>query len=271
MSTVSKNDWDSKVYQTNAGFVPLLTSDLLTLAKIQPGESIFDLGCGDGILTVKLITDYKASKVLGVDSAASMIEKAQQLSNSQSLKNIEWGVHDCQDLEASGYVAEGQKFDVVFSNAAIHWMKSNPAGPPRGAFALLKPGGRFVAELGGFTNVASIHSALIAAVKRRGQDGESLSPWYYPSVGAYAKLLKDAGFEVETIGLFPRPTDLPTNVRGWLNTFVASGSFMTPFSPQEREEILNEVVDQLKPVLCDETGHWIADYVRLRFSARKPL
>ena len=43
-------------------------------------------------------------------------------------------------------------YDAVFSNAALHWCKKNPKGVIEGAKRLLKPGGRFVIEMGGQMN-----------------------------------------------------------------------------------------------------------------------
>lgn len=44
-------------------------------------------------------------------------------------------------------------FDAVFSNAAIHWCKTSPTSVIQNAWNALKPGGRFVAEMGGFGNL----------------------------------------------------------------------------------------------------------------------
>lgn len=45
-----------------------------------------------------------------------------------------------------------EKFDVVFSNAALHWCKSNPTGVLENAKSVLRKGGRLVGEMGGFMN-----------------------------------------------------------------------------------------------------------------------
>ena len=137
-----------------------------------------------------------------------------------------------------------------------------------GVHRALRTGGRFVGELGGEGCVATIRSALIAALDRRGIDGEALDPWYFPDVGSYSQRLEAAGFVVRWIALIPRPTPLPGDVTGWLETFAEA--FTGALSARERPEFLAEVREALRPSLCDASGAWTADYVRLRFAAAKP-
>jgi hypothetical protein len=77
-----------------------------------------------------------------------------------------------------------------------------------------------------------------------------------------------AGFVPRSIQLIPRPTPLPTGMRGWLDTFANPFSAALPC--EERDGFLDEVTALLKPVLCDTNGKWTADYTRLRFAAIKP-
>ena len=71
---------------------------------------------------------------------------------------------------------------------------------------------------------------------------------------------------MESIALIPRPTQLPTGMRGWLDTFAIP--FAKSLSENQRDEFLNEATEKLRPVLCDTRGRWTADYVRLRFLAK---
>ena len=129
----------------------------------------------------------------------------------------------------------------------------------------LKPGGRFVGEMGGFTNVSTIIVAILAALKQRGIDGRAAHPWYFPTPAAYGAHLKAAGFAVESIELIPRLTPLPGPLVDWLDTFAESLLNLAP--EQERAAIKQDVADLTEALLTDENGNWIADYVRLRFKA----
>jgi len=155
----------------------------------------------------------------------------------------------------------------VFSNAALHWMQP-PEAVLAGVHRALKPGGRFVAEMGGHNNTAAILTAMRAVLARRGIEALSLSPWYFPSAAAYQQKLEAAGFEVEEIAIIPRPTPLEAGLDAWLDAFTED--FFSALSSNDRTAAKQEICDLLQPILMDETGLWIADYVRLRFRARLP-
>jgi len=160
------------------------------------------------------------------------------------------------------------EFDAVFSNAALHWMKHNRDAVIAGVHRSLKPGGRFVAEMGGHGCVAAITVAIIAVLERHGiTDGAATIPWYFPTVADYRARLERAGFEVEYIELIPRPTPLPTNMAGWVELFMQP--FLNRLPADQRQPAIEEVVARLRPVLCDEQGRWTGDYIRLRFRARR--
>jgi len=225
---------------------------VLDLLKPQIGERILDLGCGDGVLTEKIAAS--GASVLGVDASAEMVAAAQN-------RGLDARVADGARLDFAG------EFDAVFSNAALHWMKDDPDAVIAGVARALRPGGRFAGEMGGHGCVAAITVALIAVLERRGADGKSASPWYFPTVDDYRSRLKRGGFAVEYIELIPRPTPLPTDMAGWLDTFAEQ--FLRRLPAGERASARDEAIAMLRPVLCDEAGRWTADYMRLRFLARR--
>jgi len=142
-------------------------------------------------------------------------------------------------------------------------------GPsPDGRHRALRPSGRFVAEMGGHNNTAAIMVALCAVLGRYGLDARRLNPWHFPSAAAWRGRLEAAGFIVDEIRIIPRPTPLPAGLEGWLDTFAED--FLGALPAADRPAAQAEIVGLLCPVLVDETGMWIADYVRLRFRASRP-
>lgn len=242
--------WNPSDYAQHAGFVPELTREVWGLLAPRAGERVLDLGCGDGVLSARLMA--AGCQVVGVDSSAEQVAAA-------CARGVDARVGDAARLSFSA------EFDAVFSNAALHWVADHDA-MLAGVRAALRPGGRFVAELGGHGCVAVVRVALAAVFARRGLDVAPFIPWYFPNVDEYAARLTAAGFEVQTIELRPRPTPLPTDLAGWLHTFA--GSIFEALPAKERSAAEREVIALAAPALRDRSGRWTADYTRLRFAAR---
>jgi len=252
-ANTSTQEWNAIRYQQNARFVSDLGQPILDLLNPQPGERILDLGCGDGALTAKLAA--AGARVIGVDASPDMVSAA-------NARGLDARLMDAYNLEFQG------EFDAAFSNAAMHWMKRDPDAVLQGISRALKPGGRFACEMGGHGCVAAINVALCATLEKYGvDDSASVIPWYFPTPDEYRRRLERAGFGVESIALIPRPTPLPTGMRGWLETFAIP--FTKSVSLDRQSAFLDEVTERLRPVLCDSEGSWTADYMRLRFLARR--
>lgn len=250
MSSSNAQHWNPAQYAEHARFVSDLGLPVIELLSPQPGESILDLGCGDGALTIRLVE--LGCHVVGVDSSPDMIAAAQSLG-----LNVQ--VIDGQTLP---FINE---FDAVFSNAALHWMK-HPEHVIAGVWRALKPGGRFVGEFGGCGNVTAIITAIESALSSRGM--LVAHPWFFPHPEEYTRLLEDKGFSIESMALIPLLTPLPGDMSGWLETFTQPYISILPTT--EKRGCISEIVEALRPILCDGQGLWHADYVRLRFSATKP-
>lgn len=253
MSERAGQHWDAAAYAHNARFVADLAAGLVDWLAPQPGERVLDLGCGDGALTEKLL---KAGAIVrGVDASPELVKAAQA-------RGLDVLLVDGHELP---FAAE---FDAAFSNAALHWMKRDPDAVLAGVYRALKPGGRFVAELGANGNCAQVRDAVHAALAGRGIEARTLDPWYFPTPEDYTACLRKAGFAVERMERFERPTTLPGDVTGWLETF--GGRFLAQVAPDQRETVLAELRQRLEPRLFHD-GHWVLDYVRLRFIARRAV
>ena len=254
MTIGSRHAWDPALYAAHAGFVPALGAPVLALLAPRPGEHILDLGCGDGVLTARLIE--AGAVVVGIDGDAAMVAAAGE-------KGI-----DARRMDARALTFDGD-FDAVFTNAVLHWVGA-PALVSAGVARALKPGGRYVGEFGGHGNIAAIRVAIRSVLATRGYRVEPMETSYYPTAESFRKVLESAGFVVDVCEIIPRPTPLPTGMSAWLNTFRAGFIDSAGVPPEKRAQVIEDVRALLRPVLADEAGNWIADYVRIRFAAHLP-
>jgi SAM-dependent methyltransferase len=249
---IAKQSWEAERYAEAGAFVPVLGMPVVELLDPRPGERILDLGCGDGILSEKIAA--AGATVVAVDAAPDLIAAAKA-------RGLDARLMDGQTLP---FAAE---FDAVFSNAALHWMRDADA-VIAGVKRALKPGGRFVAEMGGHGNIASVIVALTAVLARRSVLAGPLNPFYFPTAEAYRARLEQAGFAVNEIAILPRPTVLTSDIEAWLDAFCQA--FLGAAPDPDRAAARAETVELLRPVLQAEDGRWILDYVRLRFRATLP-
>lgn len=243
--------WDPEAYGQNGAFVHGLAGGALEWLAAQPGERILDLGCGDGQLTANIAAT--GASVVGVDASTEMVAAAR----SRGIRADEAG--------ADSLPYEDGSFDAVFSNAVLHWIREQDVMMAE-VRRVLKPGGRFVAEMGGHGNIAAIRVALMAVLARHGYGDREDGVNYYPTAEAYASRLTRHGFTVRRMALIPRPTALPeSGLEGWLKTFRRG--VLEGLPETMREAVVEETAALLAPVLRDEEGNWSGDYVRLRFVA----
>jgi len=248
--------WNAELYDGSHAFVWKLAGEVLALLEARPGELVLDLGCGTGHLGAQLVE--RGVRVVGLDASPAMIAKARA---AYPMLRFELG--DGASFEL------GERFDAVFSNAALHWMNEQQRVFER-VFAHLRPGGRFVFEMGGARNVLAIREAIAHGLReigapRAANDGGKT----YLSVNQACVLLDRAGFEVVHATWTERPTPLDgtEGLRKWIEMF--GGGWTAGVQAQDRERFLALVEQHARPALFRD-GVWIADYKRLRVRAIRP-
>ncbi|MDB5062683.1 MAG: methyltransferase type 11 [Mucilaginibacter sp.] len=248
--------WNAELYDQKHAFVYQFGENVLEVLDAKPGEHILDIGCGTGYLTQQI--QNAGAIVKGTDYSANMIAQAKV-----NYPGVNFEVTDAANFDEAG------KYDAVFSNAALHWIK-NQDGMMQSVYKSLKPGGRFVAEMGGKGNVAKLIAATKQVLNQRGYHEQAKTQvWYFPSLGEYASRLEKHGFRVTFASHFDRKTPLQDGDEGvakWITMFAPL--YLVGIPKEEKEQMLAEVTALLEPEY-NENGQWYADYKRLRFIAVK--
>lgn len=251
----SSRQWNAEVYEDKQDFVAKPGVGVLTLLQPRPGERILDVGCGNGNLTAEIAA--AGAIPTGIDLSEEMVRQARQ-----KYPELNFQVED-----ASHYRTD-VRFDAVFSNAALHWIKDASA-VANSIWLALREGGRFVAEFAGSGNVAVLTTTMEQALEAHGYAWAGRSPWYLPTIGEYASLLEQTGFRVTLAQHFDSPTPLKgeTGVRDWLNKFA--DYFFPDVTPADKTSIYRTIEEKVRPHL-DRGGQWMIDTRRLRIVAIKP-
>ena len=252
MDKATHDCWQAKDYALHANYVSALADEVMRDLAPQAGESILDLGCGDGTLGALML--QQGAKVFGIDSSANLVAAARA-------RGVDARVTDAQNIQFE------DKFDAVFSNAALHWMPRQQELIAR-VFRALKSGGRFVVEMGGEGNIALIRRVLTEILAEYGIDFAMRDPWIFPAPDEQRKRLEQTGFKVIKCHLRSRPTPLPTDVRGWFDTYC--NEIFSDLSNSDRADVIDSMVGCLRQQICGAKGIWTVDYVRLNFVAMKP-
>ncbi len=248
-------NWDSRAYNDQHRFVSNYGADVLQWLAPAKGENILDVGCGTGDLAAKIAET--GANIIGVDASIDMIDLAKK-----EYPHLTFDVKDAANLDFKN------EFDAVFSNATFHWIEDQE-GLLRGIFRSLKHNGRLVAEFGGKGNIQSIVGSIAEAGEKLSLRTKMVTNfWFFPSIAHYSALLEAAGFEVEQMWLFERPTKLIGNdgMHNWIAQF-AKHAFIN-LNKDEAEAVSYLAVELLKPTHFIN-GEWLADYVRLRIKAIK--
>jgi trans-aconitate 2-methyltransferase len=221
--------WDPAKYlqfQTER-FAPF--EDLLALVPVRPRLRVIDLGCGTGQLTARLAAALPESEVLGIDFSAEMLERAAGLARP----GLSFRQGRIETVEG--------EWDVVFSNAAIHWVEDHERLVPR-LFSLLAPGGRLAVQLP--ANHEAPSHQVIRETAREEPFATALGGWARAWQGLpatrYAELLFDAGASeiVAFDKVYPHVLQNASAVVDWI-----SGTALVPYFerlPNELHEPFQE-------------------------------
>ncbi len=243
-------DWDAQTYDRIADPQTRWGTVVLARLPLTGGERVLDAGCGSGRVTEQLAARLPAGHVVALDASPSMVAAARDRL-ARFGDRVEYVVADLgQPLPIV------EPVDAIFSTATFHWVPDHDALFTNLA-AVLRPGGRLVAQCGGVGNVESVQRVLATI-----GDGW-LGPAHFETPMATTRRLYAAGFVDTEVWLTDEPTRFEPGepFETFLRTVVL-GPNLDRLPPDERDAFVREVVSRLpEPVI---------DYVRLNIVARRP-
>lgn len=184
-------EFDGEKYKKASRHQKEWGNKLISSLQLKGNESILDLGCGDGILTEQLSLLVREGYVLGIDASVGMIEKAEQNVHD----NLKFRHMDINEMDFDN------EFDVIFSNAALHWVKYHNK-LLKNTYIALKQGGIAVWNFASDGNCETFYSVMRKKIKDERYKkcfADFEWPWFMPSKAEYEVLTENIGFSEVTI------------------------------------------------------------------------
>lgn len=208
--------WNAADYAANSVVQQAWARELIARLQLRGDERILDVGCGDGKVTAEIATVVRRGAVVGTDASVEMIAFARKTFPAKKNSNLEFQVMDARKIKFAG------RFDLVFSNAALHWVDDHERFL-RGAAAVLKPGGRLIVSCGGQGNAHEVFLALrpeLRSQRWREFFRKMPAPYFFYAPADYEKWLPKSGFRINTLRLAPKDATYPgaDGFAAWLRT-----------------------------------------------------
>ena len=268
--TSKKVVWSAADYASNSVVQQTWARELIAKLKLRGDERILDVGCGDGKVTAEIARAVPRGLAVGVDASPQMIEFA---TKAFELPNLDFRVVDAREIKPDAFgplnpehhltpaltppprrrgsgnsapVSIPGLFDVIFSNAALHWVDDHEAFL-RGAASVLKPGGRLVVSCGGKGNAHEVFLALRPEMRlKRWREffRKMEASYFFHSPEEYKKWLPRFGFKTCSIKLAPKDATYQgrDGFATWLRTTWLPYTQRVPET--RREEFINAVVER---------------------------
>jgi len=266
MKQEGRYTWNAKDYAKHSSGQQDWARELIAKLNLEGYESVLDIGCGDGKTTAEIADQLSDGNVLGVDSSNDMIELACKNFPHEKHPNLEFKLVDAQHLPFK------EQFDIVFSNAALHWIKDHKP-VILGIKNSLKPNGRILLQMGGEGNAESIISLLesIIAEKEWNQYFSGFEfPYGFYDPETYELWLKEADLNPVRVELIPKDMSYKDKdgLAGWIRTTWLPYTDRVP--AHQRKEFITQLVEKYTEKFpLDSKGNVHVKMIRLEVEAIK--
>jgi trans-aconitate methyltransferase len=258
--------WNAVEYAKSSGVQQQWARELIRKLNLNGNETLLDIGSGDGKVTAEIATHLPNGSVVGIDSSEEMIKLAQQTYARDAFPNLQFQQEDATRLSFEN------KFNIVFSNATLHWILDHRP-VLCGIFASLRHGGKVLLQMGGCGNAGEVMDALTRIIKkeewRKFFDGFSFSYGFY-SPDEYRVWLREAELVARRVELIPKDAEHQgrSGFESWIRTTWLPYIQQVPV--EKRELFVSQLADEyLQHHSVDENGKVHVKMVRLEIEALK--
>lgn len=258
--------WNPEDYAENSSAQYKWGKELLDVLSLNGTERLLDIGCGDGKITELISKKLKSGNVVGIDSSKDMIRFARQKYSGENFENLSFEIKDACNL---GF---NDEFDVVYSNAALHWIKDHNCVLNE-IYKSLKKGGRILFQMGGKGNLEEMISIIKKTLKGDKWNqyfNDFENPFYFYSDSEYSSFLNKTHFHIDKVELIPRimTHENVNSLAGWIRT--TWHPFLCRVPQNFKMELVNDIVnDFLLKYPHDVSGRTNIKMVRLQVQAHK--
>jgi trans-aconitate 2-methyltransferase len=256
------HEFDGKKYELASSHQKEWGLKLITELDLMGNESVLDMGCGDGSLSVQIAELLPMGDVLGIDASQGMIET----SLPKTTHNLRFLLLDINELDFT------EKFDIIFSNATLHWVGDH-VKLLQNTRRALRPGGKVRFNFAGQGNCSNFFKVIRKTMVLEEYSGYFKNfqwPWYMPSVDNYSTLVESSGLRNPTVWeenadrYFP---DTETMIR-WIDQ--PSLVPLLPFIPEaKRSEFRDTVVQRMIEETRQNDGRCFETFRRINLLAFK--
>jgi trans-aconitate methyltransferase len=192
--------WNAADYAANSAVQQTWARELIAKLPLRGDENILDVGCGDGKVTAEIARAVPRGSVTGTDASPEMIAFARKTFPKSAISNLKFQIADARKIHLK------TKFDLVFSNAALHWVDDHEKFL-RGAAEILQSGGRLIISCGGKGNAHDVFLALRPEMRlKRWREffRKMPMPYFFYAPSDYEKWLPKFGFKIQNLELAPK-------------------------------------------------------------------
>jgi trans-aconitate methyltransferase len=256
-------DFDGEKYKRASAQQKVWGKGLIGELELAGHERILDLGCGDGALTASLAELVPEGVVLGIDASESMIATATKDHAGANLR------FERLDINAMDFEPE---FDVVFSNATLHWIKDHQK-LLRNVFKCLKDRGtaRFqFAGDGNCSNLIRIVRDVMSKNPYAGAFREFEWPWYMPACREYRALVDEVPFTEKKVWSTngDRIFENSEVMTRWIDQ-PSLVPFLGYITEADRQGFRDAVVERMLAETKQDDGTFFETFRRINVWARK--